>query len=113
MIDSIQRIKNYTVGWCGDNYYSVPASENTINDALLFINNLSNNMNCKPIISLATDGEICFVWKTKDYVLDLGFYGDGTYSYYGKEYYKKKELCCDSVLINSDLPFELLKLITE
>ena len=73
MIDSIQRIKNYTVGWCGDNYYSVPASENTINDALLFINNLSNNMNCKPIISLATDGEICFVWKTKDYVLDLGF----------------------------------------
>ena len=37
-----------------------------------------------PHISLATDGEINFFWNLVNFRLDLGFFGDGTYSYYGE-----------------------------
>ena len=36
-----------------------------------------------PEIRLAHDGEINFLWDTSNYHVDLGFYGTGTYSYFG------------------------------
>ena len=109
MINSIERIKQYTKDW--DDYNAEPATEYTINNALKFIDILPNNMNCKPIISLAGEGEICFIWKAEEYKLDLGFYGDGTYSYYGKDYSNNKELFDDDIIVDC-ISDEILQLIT-
>jgi hypothetical protein len=64
----------------------------------------------KPIISLAADGEIAFLWTLPDFRLDLGFYGDSTYSYYGRTS-GGREFMSDGESIDAPLPEEIMKLI--
>ena len=63
-----------------------------------------------PYISLATDGEINFLWMLPHLRLDLGFYGDGTYSYYGKTAVGDGFLV-DDASVCTPLPEQLLQLI--
>ena len=37
-----------------------------------------------PDIGLADDGEVNFLWKGPELHVDLGFYGDGTFSYFAR-----------------------------
>lgn len=61
------------------------ASFEALNDAVIFFKNHAQFLDKNhPQISLANDGEINFFWKKEGLVADLGFYGDGTYSYYIK-----------------------------
>ena len=65
-----------------------------------------------PKIYLPHDGEINFLWKQKDHGLhvDLGLYGDGTYSYYATSK-DGEEFMDDSVMTSQGLPQCLIDLL--
>ncbi len=52
-------------------------------DARAFITELPLAYIPEPEIRFADDGEINFLWTSKNVHIDLGFYGTGTYSYFG------------------------------
>ena len=57
-------------------------------------------------------GEIDFRWDLETIKLDLGFYGDGTYSYYavladGQEFFG------DDIDVSQELPLEILRAIAD
>ena len=81
-------------------------------DAKLFIRLLPLSEILSPKIYFAHDGEINFLWKRQDDDLhvDLGFYGDGTYSYFGTNN-SKQELMDDRVNISQGLPDKLLHIL--
>ena len=64
----------------------------------------------KPIVSLANDGEINFLWMLPDFRLDLGMYGDGSYSYYGKTA-NGKEFISDQEPITKPISDKILSFI--
>ena len=77
-------------------------------DAKLFIRLLPLSEILSPKIYFAHDGEINFLWKRQDDDLhvDLGFYGNGTYSYFATNN-NKEELMDDGVNISQGLPDKL------
>ncbi|WP_394754371.1 hypothetical protein [Crenothrix sp.] len=109
MIARIRDIGMYSNGWDGSN--GKAASNAAINEAEMFVRQLSLNTK-EPIITLAADGEINFLWVFSDFRLDLGIYGDNSYSYYGKKS-DGKEFLADEKLINEKLPTEILALINQ
>ena len=68
-------------------------------------------MRSLPAIYAAHDGEVNFLWKNNDLHVDLGFYGDGTYSYYARGS-DGRELMGDDLKTNQGLDDELVKLLT-
>jgi hypothetical protein len=109
LIARIREVGMYADGW--DGAEGQAASRSAVNDAETFARSfLHDDELTKPIISLAADGEIAFLWALPDIRLDLGVYGDGTYSYYGRSS-TGKEYMSDEESIDAPLPDELLKLI--
>ena len=53
-------------------------------DAGEFAERLPIQMRVAPHISLADDGEVNFAWSQDGMLIDLGFYGSGTYSFYAR-----------------------------
>jgi hypothetical protein len=54
-------------------------------DAEIFILKLPLNRTEMPTINVASDGEVNFCWSNSDGAhIDLGFFGNGTYSYYAR-----------------------------
>ena len=66
-----------------------------------------------PKIYMAHDGDINFLWKRKDDGLhiDLGLYGDGTYSYYATNN-DEQEFMDDAVKVFEGLPDSLVEMLT-
>lgn len=67
-------------------------TEQAFKDARAFLLHLNPIKILPPSMGIAGDGEINFLWKFCKVHIDLGFYGNGTYSYYardpdGKNYY--------------------------
>ena len=60
-------------------------TEQAFKDARAFLINLSPIKILPPSIGAADDGEINFLWKFCLVHIDLGFYGDGTYSYFARD----------------------------
>ncbi len=86
-----------------------------VNDAEVFIEKLFyyNPSIAIPIVSLANDGEVNFFWKTKNLKLDLGFYGDKTYSYYAKNPKLSNEVAYgDDISNEKTLPEAIIKLLS-
>jgi hypothetical protein len=108
VISRIKELAKYQKGWY-DKIEGIPADAQTINDAITFVNNLDFNHIQIPYISLATDGEISFWWDLETIKLGLGFYGDGTYSYYAKLLENGKEFFGDDKDLKSTLPLEILE----
>ena len=82
-IAQIRRLASYGDGWKGPD--SVGATSRACEDAEGFARALFQVPNLiAPRIGMAADGEISFYWKTPRVVLNLGFVGDGTYSYFAK-----------------------------
>ena len=81
-IKAVARIRSLGTredGWKGPG--SVGASPKAIDDAEAFVRQLFEMSDVEmPNIGLASDGEIGFYWNIQGVVLDLGFFGDGTYS---------------------------------
>jgi len=107
-IKRIREIGLYSKNWDGTG--AIPPTVQAINDAENFLRALLGMEVPTPHISLAADGEINFLWKLKDITLDLGFYGDQTYSYYGKDN-DGKEYVEDGAFIGDFLPEEMVNLL--
>lgn len=96
-------------GW--DNYDGIAPTNQAIDDAETFaINHLFAFEKCMPEISPASDGEVNFCWRNEAGLLDLGFYGDGVYSYYAK-LADGREFMEDAALVTQHLPEEILAVI--
>ena len=63
-----------------------------------------------PNVGLADDGEVNFLWKSSGTHVDLGFYGDGTFSYFARDCGGVK-YAGDEVAAHVGLPAELLAII--
>ena len=59
-------------------------SDEAFADARQFIMKLPSCSVRLPSLGLADDGEVNFLWKQDGIHIDLGFYGDGTFSYYAR-----------------------------
>lgn len=107
---AIQRIRElglYNENW--DGVGGIPPTSQAINEAEQFLRALLGRNIMLPHISLAADGEINFLWKLNDIRFDLGFYGDQTYSYYGKDK-DGNEYMEDEASILSALPEKIVNL---
>lgn len=108
MLARIRCIGSYTDSW--DNADGKSASRQAVNEAEQFAWQLPPDIK-EPTITLAADGEINFLWVFSEFKLDLGIYGDGSYSYYGKAA-DGTEFLADEVMISEKLPSEILAIIT-
>lgn len=82
-LSTLEGLKQLENGWAG--YDSIKPDLRSIDEAVLFAQKvLSKSSIFEPIISPATDGEVSFFWESSHITLDLGFYGDGSYSFYAK-----------------------------
>lgn len=82
-IGRILALGMYEDGW--NSSESVKPSPRTVMDAQKLARNIFSKKIVFPIISLSDDGEISFYWDRKEYILDIGVFGDGNYSYYFKD----------------------------
>jgi hypothetical protein len=108
MLARIRQLAIYPHGWDGADGQA--PSQAAVRDAECFTRILVHDDVYAPSISLATDGEINFFWMLPHFRLDLGFYGDGTYSYYGTTT-TGDEFLADEVSISTPLPAQILQLI--
>lgn len=107
---SIRQMTEYEQDW--DGYGALAPQVRAADDAEYFaIYNLHRGDMRTPKISAASDGEINFSWKNEKGLIDLGFFGDGSYSYYAK-LSTGEEFISDESEIKEALPTELLKIIT-
>ncbi len=84
---------------------TVPSAQ-AFKDAESFILKLPLTRTGMPSINVASDGEVNFCWSNDDTHIDLGFFGNGTYSYYGRS--PGKEIIGEKVETNSEVPDDLL-----
>jgi hypothetical protein len=110
MITRVRELASYKMGW--DGFDGRPPSKEAVDEAEKFIISLSKYNISEPSISLASDGEINFYWKNNDFLLDLGFFGEGVYSYYAKKS-SGEEYIQDDIKIDAPLPKTIIKLITK
>lgn len=82
-IRRIRDLKVYSNGWNGPG--SVSASPEAIDDAEVFARKLFAACAVDPPhITLTSDGEVNFYWRSQKGTVDLGFFGTSTYSYFVK-----------------------------
>ena len=105
----IRQLALYDDGWKGPD--SVAATHRARQDAEQFARVLFSNPNVlMPRIGMAADGEISFYWKTPRVVANLGFVGDGTYSYFAKPPVGPS-FADDAAPAGQALPKDLLRLL--
>ena len=80
-------------------------------DAWQFTKQLPENLKELPHISLAYDGEVKFAWSGGAIHVDLGFYGAGTFSYYGRDS-DGREVFGDDIPVTSSFPKDLAALLS-
>ena len=83
--------------------------ERAFDDAVTFVNAWTSSTIRRPDVGIADDGEVNFLWTRPDLHVDLGFYGDGTFSYYAKDGDGDVYLG-DDVVASAGLPKDLLAL---
>ena len=84
--------------------------ERAFEDAVTFVKAWSSSTIRMPDVGLADDGEVNFLWEAADMHVDLGFYGDGTFSYYARDG-DRKEYADDDVPAHVGLPKDLLAIL--
>ncbi len=100
-IMKVRGFRKYLDGWNGPD--SIGPSDKAREEAEQFANSLDLDAIHPPEIGLADDGEINFFWDVNNLYLDLGFFGNGTYSFYAK-LPNGEEIIEDSALITQPLP---------
>lgn len=81
-------------------------NESAFEDAKNLVRTLPLMQIVNPSIHVASDGEVNFEWKGNDFRIDLGFYGNQTFSYYAVK--NGKELFGDDVPVKEGIPKELV-----
>lgn len=98
ILEKLNNLERYS----GEDKFSPEA----IADAKRFIETLDINNIWQPYISVIEDGEVNFWWDCPIW-LDLGMYGDGTYSYYAC-FEDKSELFGVCIPVSESLPAKIL-----
>jgi hypothetical protein len=105
----LDRLRNlealYSIPYLPD---SISPTAKAFEDAKAFVLKLPLNQITDPTINVASDGEVNFDWSNDDYKIDLGFYGNGKYSFYGRSH--EREASGDDVSIEHLIPNDLLDL---
>ncbi len=96
-------------GWEGA---SPEALERALGDAEEFVSGWVGTPVAKPDVGLADDGEVNFFWKHEGARVDLGFFGDGTYSYFAKDRHGERYFG-DDVPAGDGLADELLIILVD
>lgn len=78
-------------------------------DAFIFSKKLEDDW-MMPNVNPVEDGELNLCWRKDNLMIDLGFYGDGKYSYFARDF-DGNEYKNDKVKVSEALPKELEKLI--
>jgi hypothetical protein len=108
-ISNIRRLGSYASGWNGPG--TVAPTPSTVQDAEVFLRYLfGHSLGISPHISASGDGEINFYWKREGFILDLGFQGDGFYSYYA-DLPNGREMMEDAAALSQPLPEEIVNFI--
>lgn len=98
-------------GW--DGFESVPVPRDAVLDALSFLDLRPGDV-ALPYPQIAPDGEVGFYWRTEDVFAEIGFYGDGEFSYYAKYTPKGGEFVQtgrDHCSVGDEWPEELLLIL--
>lgn len=107
-LEGVRRLAELDADW--DGYNSTAPLQEARDDAEIFAAHNAGLLEMAlPHISPASDGEVNFYWKNGRGLLDLGFYGDGTYSFYA-EMSDGSEFAGDGLDLQQPLPRELLQL---
>lgn len=105
-ITKLRKLGTYQSGWnCSG---PVTPSDASIHDAEQFARNHDFDSIHLPGISAADDGEINFWWDVEGLYIDLGFFGDGSYSFYAR-LPNGKEIAVDHAPLSQPLPGELVQ----
>jgi hypothetical protein len=72
----------YSTAWLPN---STRPNDSAFQNARDFVLTLPLNRIVKPAIHVASDGEVNFQWSGPDFHIDLGFYGNGKFSFYGSK----------------------------
>ena len=104
----VRRFTSYNEGW--DGFNGIPPSSKAIEEAERFISVITKAEILEPYISLAADGEINFYWKNENFILDVGFFGEGVYSIYAKMA-SGHEVIEDDLSLEDPLPENVASLI--
>jgi len=104
---SLRSYRSFENDW--DGYGGQIPSDQTIEDSIKFIKLLPTNV-LLPYAGLSGDGEISLFWDKNKIFIDIGFRGNGQYSYYarlanGKEYFGS------NLQLSSDLPSDLISIL--
>ena len=109
LLTKIREKSTYGNNWDGNGAQKI--SKEALNDAETFIRLLRGSPTIhSPIISLAADGEINFLWILPNFRFDLGVYGNNTLSYYGKTS-DGEEYMADDIKVTENLPKYIIDLI--
>ena len=109
LISRIRSLGELEPDW--DGYGGTAPSSRCVLEAESFcVRHIATHLVISPEITAASDGEINFHWKTERGLVDLGFYGDGVYSFFAKES-SGKEYFGDAKHISEMLPPGVLKII--
>lgn len=109
LIAEVREIGLIENGWYRED--SIGATSAAVNDAETFLRTINWRNLERPTISLSEDGEINFLWQSDALYLDLGFVGEGTYTFYGKAQDGEIFLGDDKAL-SEPLPDRLLSLMS-
>ena len=108
VIARIRELGTYPSGWNRPD--SVAPARAAVDDAERFARSLNLASLPLPHISAADDGEINFWWERDGLYVDLGFFGDGSYSFYAR-LPNGKEMTEDEAPVSRPLPSELLSFL--
>jgi hypothetical protein len=107
LLDRVRYLRRTYTAPFGPN--AVIPSVEAFKDAEAFIRKLPLHRTGLPTINVASDGEVNFDWSTNAIQIDLGFFGNGTYSYYarGGNY---GEISGDGIAVETEVPKELVRI---
>jgi hypothetical protein len=110
-IARIRMFRTYADGWNGPE--TLAPTSASIKEAEVFARYLFGiGPIITPYISASGDGEVNFYWKARDWMIDLGFFGDGLYSYYVR-FENGQEILEDGKCLSKPLPQEIVELISK
>ncbi|MNF91786.1 hypothetical protein D3C84_744010 [compost metagenome] len=109
LLEKIRGLLTLSAGW--DGYTAKVPVSGAIDDAEQFTSNLlPSDGFTLPTVTAASDGEVNFSWKNSLGYIDLGFYGDQTYSYYVR-LQNGEELLSDESPLSESLPTKVIDII--
>lgn len=109
LLDRLAELKKtYSTPWLPGS--TIP-TEIAFQNAKDFVSTLPLSYIPKPAIHVASDGEVNFHWAGPNFQIDLGFYGDGKFSYFGSKD-GSQPIFGDDIPVQNGAPNQLIAIAT-